>query len=120
MTVVVLIDVLKSNLGDSSVRYNDMAEIYEEVHAIVQIAEKRNCSWQKFCEADMSILELLLDISVLVECCSKEIIRLFELAIMSNSEKTLPKPRRLSESDSKRKRSKSISKKSENFVDKLW
>ena len=78
-----IIDTIDSD----EIKYNVITEIYEEVRSISQIAEKRNFSWQKFCENDISIVVLLLSLCVKIECCSKEIIRLFELAITSSIEK---------------------------------
>ena len=62
--------VLENYIGMDDMPYNIITEIYEEVRAIVQIAEKRNLSWQRFCELDSQIIPLFLGLAVDVDCTS--------------------------------------------------
>ena len=66
--------VLESYHVIEDMPYNVVTEIYEEVRSIVQIAEKRSLSWQKFCEMDSGIITLFLGLAVDVDCTSYEVI----------------------------------------------
>ena len=59
------IDKLHQSVGDqgSSMSYNQVAEIFENIKAITDIAKKRVQSWQSFAENEKWISELLLKLS---------------------------------------------------------
>ena len=71
--------------------YHDIAEIFENFKSIIEIAKKRIHSWQKFAESEKWIAELLLNLSLKVECCNKEILQLIEMAITRNNQPTQDK-----------------------------
>ena len=97
------IDTLhRSKLSHSgaSLSYNEIAEIFENITSITDIAKKRVQSWQSFAESEKWVSELLLQLSFKVESCNKEILQLIEMAINSEGKKVS----RLSESESRKKR----------------
>ena len=73
--------------------YNEIAEIFENFKSIIEIAKKRIHSWQKFAESEKWIAELLLNLSLKVECCNKEILQLIEMAIIRNNQPVQEKER---------------------------
>ena len=93
--------------------YNDIAEIFENFKAIIDIAKRRIVSWQKFAESEKWIAELLLNLSLKIECCNREILQLIEMAITTTTPNangaasgngSLKSKRTVSESESKKKR----------------
>ena len=71
--------------AECALGYNEIAEIFENIKSVADIAKARVASWVTFADSEKWLPELLLRLSVKVECCSTDILALVEMAI--NKEK---------------------------------